>query len=151
MIERYREGQVPEGDPDPAIAADFDGLAERVAGLIDRAELTQALDAAWRPVRRLNRYVEEQAPWQLAKDGARADDLDRVLRTLAEGLRVVTVILSPWVPETADKLLAALGAPALEYDGARLGSGRVRRVSKLDPLFPKEIPPAVPGPAPSAA
>ena len=40
-------------------------------------------------MRRLNRYVEEQAPWQLAKDAARAEDLDRVLRTLAEGLRVL--------------------------------------------------------------
>jgi methionyl-tRNA synthetase len=49
-------------------------------------------------VRRLNRYVEEQAPWQLAKDPERAADLDRVLRTLAEGLRVVTVLLSPWIP-----------------------------------------------------
>jgi hypothetical protein len=63
---------------------------------MDRAELTQALDAIWQRVRRLNRYVEEQAPWQLAKDDARAGDLDRVLRTLAEGLRVVTVLLWPW-------------------------------------------------------
>jgi methionyl-tRNA synthetase len=150
MVERYRDGELPEGDLDPAIAAELDGLAERVAVLIDRAELTQALDVAWQPVRRLNRYVEEQAPWQLAKDQARADDLDRVLRTLCEGLRVVTVILSPWVPETAGKLLAALGAPALDYEEARFGAGRVRRVSKLEPLFPKEIPPA-PSPAPSAA
>src|SRR5919107_3182775 len=48
--------------------AAFDGLAERVGAHLDRAELTAALDAAWRPVRRLNRYVEEQAPWTLAKD-----------------------------------------------------------------------------------
>ena len=68
--------------------------------------MTAALDAAWRPVRRLNRYVEEQAPWTLAKDPARAEDLDRVLRSLAEGLRVAMVVLAPWLPETARRLLA---------------------------------------------
>ena len=61
--------------------------------LLDRAELTAALEAIWQRVRRLNRYVEEQAPWKLAKDEARAADLDRVLRSLAEGLRVVAVLL----------------------------------------------------------
>jgi methionyl-tRNA synthetase len=137
MIDRYRDGVVPAVDCDPALVAELDGLADRVSGLIERAELTQALDAAWQPVRRLNRYVEEQAPWQLARDEERSADLDRVLRTLAEGLRVVTVVLSPWLPETATKLLAALGAEDLSLAGAHLGAGRVERVTKLEPLFPK--------------
>ena len=137
MIDRYRDGVVPAVECDPALAEDFDGLAERVGALIERADLTQALDAAWRPVRRLNRYVEEQAPWVLAREEDRAADLDRVLRTLAEGLRVVTVVLSPWLPETAAKLLGALGAEDLSLAGARLGAGRIERVSKLEPLFPK--------------
>jgi methionyl-tRNA synthetase len=88
-------------------------------------------------VRRLNRYVEEQAPWQLAKDEARAGDLDRVLRTLAEGLRAVTVLVWPWLPESAAKLLDALGAPDLALAGAALEAGRVQRVTALEPLFPK--------------
>ena len=50
--------------------------------MIDRAELTGALEVIWQRVRRLNRYVEERAPWQLAKDDARAEELDRVLATL---------------------------------------------------------------------
>jgi methionyl-tRNA synthetase len=129
---------VPAGPPDPVLEGDFEGLSERVAALVDRAELTPALEAAWQPVRRLNRYVEEQAPWQLAKDPARAEDLDRVLRTLAEGLRVVTVLLAPWLPETADRLLAALGTRDLSLRGARLGAGRLERVERLEPLFPKE-------------
>src|SRR3954452_5433675 len=74
MLHRYREGVVPPGDPDPELAPDFAGLADRVAALIDRVELTAALDEIWQRVRRLNRYVEEQAPWQLAKDDARAGD-----------------------------------------------------------------------------
>jgi methionyl-tRNA synthetase len=140
MLLRYRDGLVPDGPPDPALAADFEGLSERVGELIDRAELTAALDAAWRPVRRLNRYVEEQAPWNLAKDPARAEDLDRVLRSLAEGLRVAMVVLSPWLPETARRLLGALGAEDLSLAGARLGAGSLERVQRLEPLFPKEAP-----------
>jgi methionyl-tRNA synthetase len=120
MIGRYRDGQVPAADPDPAIAAEFEELVPAVSALIDRAELTPALEEIWRRVRRLNRYVEEQAPWQLAKDDARAADLDRVLRTLAEGLRVVTVLLWPWLPGSAETLLGALGTDDVSLEHARL-------------------------------
>jgi methionyl-tRNA synthetase len=137
MVARYRDGRVPEAELDPALAADFDGLAQRVCDLIDLADLTGALDEIWQRVRRLNRYVEEQAPWALAREPDRADDLDRVLRTLAEGLRVVTVLLAPWLPESAQKLLAALGAPDLRIAGARLGAGAITEVAALEPLFPK--------------
>ena len=116
----------------------FRGQLAELADRIDRVELTPALDDIWQRVRRLNRYVEEQAPWQLAKDPERAADLDRVLRTLAEGLRVVTVLLSPWIPGAAEKLLAALGTPDLGLEGARFGAGRIGAVSSLEPLFPKQ-------------
>jgi methionyl-tRNA synthetase len=90
-------------------------------------------------VRRLNRYVEERAPWQLAKDEANAGELDATLRSLAEGLRVITVLLAPYIPATADRLLRALGEqpdPVLDDAayGARPGGARVE---KLPPLFPK--------------
>ena len=137
MVGRYRDGTVPDVDVDPALAADFDGLAERVAERIDRVELTPALDDIWQRVRRLNRYVEEQAPWQLAKDPERAADLDRVLRTLVEGLRVVTVLLAPWIPGAADKLLAALGAPDLSLAGARFGAGHDRRGRRARAAVPQ--------------
>jgi methionyl-tRNA synthetase len=138
MIARYRDGQVPDADVDPGLASEFDGLAESVAERIDRIELTQALDEIWRRVRRLNRYVEEQAPWTLAKDPDRAADLDSVLRTLAEGLRVVAVLLAPWIPGSAEKLLAALGAPDLSLASAGFGSGTPGAVAALEPLFPKQ-------------
>jgi methionyl-tRNA synthetase len=137
MINRYRDGELPDAELDPALVPDFDGLADEVSSFIDRGELTQALEAIWQRVRRLNRYVEEQAPWQLAKDDARAGDLERVLRTLAEGLRVIAVLLSPWLPESAPKLLDALSAPDLSLAGATLEGGRVQRVTALEPLFPK--------------
>jgi len=138
MVARYRDGRVPETELDPALVADFDGLADRVAELIDGVDLTQALETIWQRVRRLNRYVEEQAPWTLAKDPERAGDLDRVLRTLVEGLRVVTVLLAPWIPGAAEKLLGALGTPDLSLEGARIGAGTIGKVEPLDPLFPKQ-------------
>jgi methionyl-tRNA synthetase len=138
MLLRYRDGAVPQVEVDPGLAADFDGLAERVSELVGRAELTPALEEIWQRVRRLNRYVDEQAPWKLAKEDGREADLDRSLATLVEGLRVVTVLLHAWIPERAGTLLEALGAPDLAIDGARLGAGVPTQVSDIDPLFPKQ-------------
>jgi len=138
MIERYRDGVVADGEIDPALQADFARLRERVCEQLDRAELTLALEEIWRRVRRLNRYVEEQAPWVLAKDQARAQELDRVLRTLAAGLRSVTVLLWPYLPASAERLLTALGAPDVALAGASLSTSGIDRVRAIDPLFPKE-------------
>jgi methionyl-tRNA synthetase len=148
MVHRYRGGTVPGAEPDPQLAQEIDAIAPEVCALLDRADLTGALDAIWQRVRRLNRYVEEQAPWVLAKDDARAAELDRVLVSLTEGLRVVAVALQPWIPESTEKLLAALGAPELDLDGARMRAGRLGAIDKLEPLFPKpklEPVPAAPG------
>ena len=91
MIDRYRDGVVPDGEVDPALREGDDGLGdlrERVCALLDGAEITRALEEIWGTVRRLNRYVEETKPWELAKDESASADLDRVLYNLAEGLRV---------------------------------------------------------------
>ena len=128
MVARYRDGARPERRARPGARRPTSTASPSASpSCIDRAELTPALDEIWQRVRRLNRYVEEQAPWQLAKDDARAADLDRVLRTLAEGLRVVTVLLSPWIPGAAEKLLDALGAPDLALARRRFGARRDRR------------------------
>ncbi|MDX6637245.1 MAG: methionyl-tRNA synthetase [Solirubrobacterales bacterium] len=139
MIERYRDGLVPEAELDPALRGGedgLDGLVERVSGLLDEAELTTALEEVWARVRRLNRYVEESRPWDLAKDPARAADLDRVLYGLAEGLRVVALLLYPYIPVSTDLLLAALGEDdrGLAQPGSRGGGARVERIPAL---FPK--------------
>jgi methionyl-tRNA synthetase len=138
MIVRYRDGMLAAGELDGTLSADFEGLGARVAELIDGVELTNALDEIWKRVRRLNRYVEEQAPWQLAKDPGRAQELDRVLGTLAEGLRVVSVLLHPYLPDSTERLLAVLGAPELSLAGADFGAGSIGRVQALEPLFPKK-------------
>jgi methionyl-tRNA synthetase len=141
MVVRYRRGVLPVAELDRELAGDFEGLADEVRGLLDRAEITQALEAIWQRVRRLNRYVEERAPWTLAKDEERAGELDGVLASLAEGLRVVTVLLVPYLPVSTSKLLEALDVGertlAVADFGADAAGGRERRVGALEPLFPK--------------
>ncbi len=138
MIRRYRDGEVPAVATDPALGAEFAGLSERVAELMDRAEPTQALELIWQRVRRLNRYVEERAPWQLAKDPANAPALDQTLASLFEGIRVVTLLLHPYMPATTVQLLGALGfhdPPRYELAKWLEKTGGI--VLELAPLFPK--------------
>jgi len=139
MVHRYRDGTVAASSLDPELDGDFAGLAQEVEALIDRAELTAALDAIWQRVRRLNRYVEERAPWQLAKDQALGQELDRVLASLVFGLRVLAVLLHPYLPASTATLLAALGSEDRTLAGARWDSTNPQsaRVGKLEPLFPK--------------
>ena len=138
MIARYREGVVPSAEPSPALVDDFDGLVDRVRERFDATEVSAALDEAWRMVRRLNRFVQDEAPWQVAKDADAADRLDQILYGLAEGLRVVTVVLHPFVPESAERLLEALGQDDLSLDRARFGAVEGgARIGELAPLFPK--------------
>jgi len=138
MVGRYRDGVVPDAEPDPAITADFDGLADTVRARLDQIELTAALDEIWQRVKLLNRYVQEQEPWQLAKDEAASERLDQVLYTLAEGLRVVSVLIHPFVPGSAERLLAALGREDLSLEGARLGAvGGGGSIGELGQLFPR--------------
>ena len=114
----------------------LDGLTSRVSELIDETEISQALEAIWTGVRRLNRYVEETRPWDLAKDEGSAGDLDRVLYNLAEGLRYLALLLHPYIPASTDALLGALGEDSREL--SPFGSGGAgRAIELLDPLFPK--------------
>ncbi len=87
-------------------------------------------------MRRLNRYVEESRPWDLAKDDSQAERLDQVLYNLAEGIRVLALLLVAYMPETSGRLLEALAEGGRELDafGARQGGARIERI---EPLFPK--------------
>jgi methionyl-tRNA synthetase len=136
MINRYRDGHIDVIGHDETIVAELDGLADAVCAHLDRFEITPALEEIWKRIRRLNRYVEEQQPWQLAKDPERAEDLDRVLATLHESVRIVTVLLHPYLPAATTKLLAALGRTETGIDSARCVAAPVD-VTPLEPLFPK--------------
>jgi methionyl-tRNA synthetase len=90
-------------------------------------------------VRGLNRHVEATAPWQLAKDDAHAEELDRVLYDLVDGLRAVAVALAAYLPETTERILVALGQPVV-LDWDEVAYGRARPASGVEPappLFPR--------------
>ena len=141
MIDRYRDGVIPDAEAEPELAEAFTAAPERLRELFDGVELTQGLEEIWKLVRRLNQYVEQTKPWELAKDEAQSGRLDQVLYGLAEGLRVTTLMLFPYMPETCEKLLAALdeSEPELAEFGSRGGG---QSVEKLPPLFPKLEPAA---------
>jgi methionyl-tRNA synthetase len=122
MIARYAEGIVPDRAIDPELAPEFGSLAADVAERFDSFEVTQALELIWQRVRRLNRYVEEQKPWELAKDTTAASRLETVLASLHQGLRAVTMELEPYMPESCATVLEALDAQPIQ---------------PMEPLFPK--------------
>jgi methionyl-tRNA synthetase len=139
MIARYREGRVARGRPNDELRSSIETLRGKLVERFDAWDLTGALEDIWELVRRLNRYVESTAPWQLAKDEAQADELDGVLYDLADGLRVVAVALSPYLPETAPHILAALRQPAeLALDRITYGlTPATDDIAAAAPLFPR--------------
>jgi methionyl-tRNA synthetase len=145
MIARYRDGRLVPVEADGEIADAVAGLGVSAAERLDAFDLTGALDAVWEVVRRLNRHVEQTAPWELAKDESRSAELDRVLYELADGLRAVAVVLAAFVPETSARLLAALGQSD-EVSWEYVAPGRAAATDAIEPaapLFPRVDPPAV--------
>jgi methionyl-tRNA synthetase len=146
MIARYRAGRVgARAGRNDELAAAIDQARAGAAADLDRFDITAAIDRIWGLVRRLNAYVTEHAPWELAKDEARTADLDAVLYDLADGLRAVAIALSPYLPDTAPRILAALGQPPeLAWDGVAYGRlAPAEGVEGAAPLFPRiEEPPA---------
>src|SRR3954452_14270283 len=138
MIARYRDGLVPDASLPDALSSDLAGLDQRVCEKLDAVDISGALDEIWEAVRRLNRYVQDEEPWKLAKDESASEHLDQVLYALAEGLRSVSVLLHPYMPESAGRLLEALGQEDLSIGNAAFGSiGGGAQVGDLSPLFPR--------------
>jgi methionyl-tRNA synthetase len=148
MIERYRGGVVPVARVDSRIAAIADRVSEGFATRLETLDFTGGLDQAWELVRALNRFVEERAPWVLARSDE-ADQiarLDETLRTLADGIRVLGIVLHSVMPETCARLLAAVGADAEDVAWASARSGGLSSSAHVDSaaaqLFPRiESPP----------
>jgi methionyl-tRNA synthetase len=139
MIVRYRGGAIP-GAPAPgseleALIAD---VHDNVPRDLDGFDITGAVDRIWGLVRYLNRHVTERAPWTLAKDDANAAQLDQVLYDLVEGLRVCAIALWAYLPETAPRILEALGQPAI-FDWSLVEYGRLEpaTIEAAAPLFPR--------------
>ena len=114
-------------------------LGADVSGRLDAFDVTGALERIWEVVRILNREVETTAPWQLAKDPQRADELDRVLYDLVDGLRAVAVALAAYIPATAESVLAALRQPtSVDWSLVAYGlTGETEGIEAAPPLFPR--------------
>lgn len=146
MIERYRDGLVPAATAPGVLERDLQGVAARavtqVEEELERFDTAAALAGAWQLVDRANKYIEETAPWNLAREGQR-ERLDTVLYHLAESLRVLRVILAPFMPGLVVRLGNQLGLPNPEafpaWEEARtwglLPPGI--RVQRGEPLFPR--------------
>jgi methionyl-tRNA synthetase len=143
MLGKYRDGQVPaEGSlPLADVAAAGEAMIAAASARYDAVEVTAAIECVWEFVRRLNRLVEEEAPWKLAKDEAEAARLDAVLHALAAGLRLVAVALHPVMPATAAEILRRLGQPCAPADllleKARWQGFEAAAVAVGPPLFPR--------------
>ncbi|HYX87324.1 MAG TPA: methionine--tRNA ligase [Gaiellales bacterium] len=135
MLGRYRDGRVPAGE------SELEPVHERVLERFDALDLTGALEEIWTLVRAANRYVEERAPWTLARSDAPADAaaLDRTLYTLADAVRALGVLLHPFIPAASERILDAIGDPgALGWDRAGLGLlEEGTAVTQPPPLFPR--------------
>ena len=143
MIERYCAGKVPEVPPldqldviapahalggqavqaqralgDQAIA-----LRERVSHAMEELHFSVALEAIMRLVTQANQFVEVSAPWKLAKQPEEAKRLDRVLAVLAEVLRIITILLDPFMPTVSEAVWRQLGCrgPRRFADAGRWG------------------------------
>ena len=145
MIGKYRGGvlpqSVPEGETLRAVAAQGEAMVRAAAEQYDAVEVTAAIESVWEYVRRLNKLVEEEAPWKLAKDEAQADRLDGVLRALAAGLRLVALAIHPVIPGTAEEILRRLGQAHDDADllleKAIWGGLTAAPVVVAPPLFPR--------------
>lgn len=144
MIGKYRQGRIPAGSADNLlsdVAAEGEAMVRAVGEHFDAVEVTAAAERIWEYVRRLNRLVEEEAPWKLAKDERQAGRLDAVLNGLAAGLRLVALAVYPIIPGAATEILRRLGQ-AHEADDLLLANAvwnglAPATVEAAPPLFPR--------------
>ena len=143
MIVKYNESRVPAPVPGNAdFSAEVRKLASDSAAALSTVDLTTCLERIWQFVRFLNKYVEDSAPWKLAKEEASRQKLESVLYNLVEGLRIAAIMLHPFMPATTIEILRRLGQSSdsrfLMLDKAEWGSAATGvPVVSAEPLFPR--------------
>ncbi len=119
MIGKYRQGKIPLPDPADQRYADFSALAAEVfsevsVGMEDLA-FSKVLQSIWKLVVKGNKFIDQQAPWALAKDEEKAEELDQVLYCIAELLRLLAAYLLPFMPERSGEMIRQLGLTKDHY------------------------------------
>ncbi len=140
MTIKYLDGVIPEPtkDRDRQLEELSLKMLEEVDRFMDVQAFNRALEAVWEVIRAANRYIDVSAPWKLSKEG-RKEELSNVLYNLLETLRLVAVVLYPFMPVKMAEMLEQLGCPS-EPKPEDLEWGRIPvggKVKKGRPLFPK--------------
>ncbi len=139
MIGRYRQGAIPATSA-ADLQPDFEKMLAAYRTAMDNLLFHEALSTLWAFVTRANRYVEETAPWKLAKDSAQSGRLDAVLYNLAEAVRLISILVAPVMPTIAEQMRAQLGLAGarpsiVEARWGLLPAGT--KIGAVSPLFPK--------------
>lgn len=143
MINKYFDGNIPSIQK---VKTEFDDNLKEVANnaiketikYFDGFRLQDAMAATWVFVRRVNKYIDETAPWVLAKDETKKELLASVMYHLAESLRVIAKLVSPYLINTAPKILEGIGLKdeTLNLDGLNFGNDFINKTTcKIDNLF----------------
>ena len=143
LLERHTDGVLPtpsQQEADQELIAAGTALVGQVRLLVGRLRIFEALETVMQFVRQLNRYFNDEAPWKLAKDPEQHERLGTVLYNIAEGLRIVSVLLEPAMPTKAQQVRIDLGLE--DYTFADLDTwGRAAPGTKIPAeaaiLFPK--------------
>ena len=143
MVEKYFGGTLPaertEGEFDAELKDVVKNMPAQVTKAMDDLLLPQALAEIFKGIQRANKYIDETAPWLLAKDEANRPRLAGVLYHLCETLRFAATLLQPFMPSTAPKITAQLGLAdmTLSYDSLEYGKVDTYTVCKGEALFPR--------------
>jgi len=143
MVQQYCGGKVPEPgalqDADRALSRSAQRMLDDLRPLMDAQAFHDALERIWVVVRAANAYVDHQAPWKLRKeDPAR---MATVLYTLAETIRMIGLMITPFMPDSAGKILDQVAVPANARDFAALGKALKpgAALPKPQPVFPRYV------------
>jgi methionyl-tRNA synthetase len=137
MIHKYRDGSIPQGEPRSLDEASREAVV-KYQNAMDASLIHQGIAAALELTSLANHFVEDQAPWTLAKDPEGADELDATLASLARALLVLATLLHPIMPGTMEEMARRLGVEDIPTLEGSLGENLTgRAVTKGDPLFPR--------------
>jgi methionyl-tRNA synthetase len=139
MLKRYREGKLPARSNE--LASETEAFIAKARGHYERHEIQDALIAIWGLITRANQYVDQTAPFKLAKDPAQAARLDEVLYNLAEICRIIGILIAPVLPETSAKIFEQLNLGKSTQTLATLAWGGLPDAHVIGdpaPLFPRK-------------
>ena len=145
MVEKYFGGTLPTQREDDKLDCELKTMActlrDRYEAEMEKFQFQNGLEEIFRVIERANKYIDETTPWTLGKDESKRERLATVLYNLLETIRICTTLLTPFMPESCDKIFAKIGAceGCRSWDKANVwGSLRAdATVTKGENLFPR--------------